>query len=327
MSALLEIEDLRVEFATHAGVVRAVDGCSLRLERGDSLSIVGESGSGKSTLALAILRLDEQATISGRVMFAGRDLRTFSADEMRAVRGARIALISQEPLSALDPVFTIGEQVAETLRAHRSLSRAEARARSIELLHKVGLPEPERAYSLYPHQMSGGMRQRAVIASAIACEPELLVADEPTSALDVTVRAQILALLRTLQRESGMSLLLITHDLAVAAENTRRIAVMYAGKIVEEGLVDEVLRAPRHPYTALSLRARESFGKRATRLAPIPGSVESALERASGCRFRLRCPLAAAVCAEREPTLDLVDPPANSQHRAACHFVDEASRL
>jgi oligopeptide/dipeptide ABC transporter ATP-binding protein len=335
---LLDVSALRVEFATPDGVVRAVDGVDFRVGRGETVGIVGESGSGKTALALAILRLHDHtrgATVAGRIEFEGRDLARLSENEMRAVRGARIAMVFQEPASALDPVFTVGEQIAETLLAHRSISRAEARARAIELLRRVGIADPERASLSYPHQFSGGMRQRALIASAIACEPALIVADEPTSALDVTLRARILELLQQLSRELGTSLILITHDLAVVAHHAQRIAVMYGGAIVEEGRAGDVLSAPRHPYTVLLLRSRPGHAARRERWAAI-GGVESALERPSGCRFRLRCPIAQAKCAEIEPRLAPATavtsvPPAPpgivEPHRAACHFSEEASRL
>lgn len=330
MNPLLSIEDLRVDFKTAAGPLRAVDGVSLEVERGETVGLVGESGSGKSSLALAILRLHggtAGATLGGRVLLEGRDLGRLSDEEMRAVRGARLGMVFQEPLPALDPVFTVGEQVAETLRAHRPLTRSAARARAIELLGQVGLPDPRSAYSTYPHALSGGMRQRALIAAAIACEPALLVADEPTSALDVTVQAEILALLRALQAASGMGLLLITHDLAIVAGEAQRVAVMYSGKIVEEGPVVDVLRAPAHPYTVLLLRSRPSFAARTARLEPIAGAVESALDRPSGCRFRWRCPIAQEQCAAIEPALRPAPGGVSPGHRSACHFIQEASRL
>jgi oligopeptide/dipeptide ABC transporter ATP-binding protein len=334
LSALLEIADLRVTFATPAGEVRAVDGVDLAIERGETFGLVGESGSGKSATALAILRLHDAAKtrIDGRIALEGVDVLELEPRELRTLRGGRIAMVFQEPRAALDPVFSVGSQVAEALVAHGALEpdaarssagvRAAARALTIDLLRKVRLPDAERAFETYPHQMSGGMCQRAMIAAAIACRPALLVADEPTSALDVTVQAGILALLRELQAESRMSILLITHDLAVVAENARRAAVMYAGKIVEEGPVEELLARPRHPYTILLLRSRPGIGSRA-RLEPIAGAVESTLDRPSGCRFRLRCPLARAKCAEIEPELARD----GESHRAACHFLEEASRL
>jgi len=330
VSALLEIAGLRVTFTTAAGDVRAVDGVDLAIERGETFGLVGESGSGKSATALAILRLHEgkKTRVGGRIALDGEDVLALAPRELRALRGGRIAMVFQEPRAALDPVFSVGAQVAETLLAHGALepgaarAGALARASVIDLLRKVRLPDAERAFETYPHQLSGGMCQRAMIAAAIACRPALLVADEPTSALDVTVQAEILALLRDLQRESGMSILLITHDLAVVSQNARRAAVMYAGKIVEEAPVAELLATPRHPYTILLLRSRPNLASRA-RLEPIAGAVESALDRPSGCRFRLRCPLARARCAEIEPALE----PAGESHRAACHFIEEAKRL
>jgi oligopeptide/dipeptide ABC transporter ATP-binding protein len=362
MKPLLEIDDLHVELATPAGPVRALDGVSFRIAGGESVALVGESGSGKTTLALAILRLAGHAaaaSIRGRVVFEGRDLGRLTDEEMRTVRGARIAMIFQEPMSALDPLFTIGEQVAETLLAHAPMSRRSARDRAFQVLGRVGLPNPERAFSLHPHEMSGGMRQRAMIAIAIACGPSLLVADEPTSALDVTVRAEILDLLKRLRAEQGMSLLLVTHDLAVAAENAERVLVMYAGSIVEEGRTLDVLRSPAHPYTALLLRARLGLGSSTGRLAPIAG-VARAIDGSGGCRFRSRCPIAREKCADVEPVFaragrstemgavadadDLRDSrdvrdaddrreaqdvreTDDASHRAACHFSEETSRL
>jgi oligopeptide/dipeptide ABC transporter ATP-binding protein len=325
LSALLDITGLRVSFATRGETVNAVDGVDLSIQRGETVGLVGESGSGKSAAALAILGLhDETRTrVHGRIALDGVDLLGLAPREMRALRGARIAMVFQEPRAALDPVFSIGAHIAEALAAHRALAPGVARARAIELVRRVGLPDAERAFETYPHQMSGGMCQRAMIAAAIACGPALLVADEPTSALDVTVQAEILALLRELQAESGMSILLITHDLAVVADNARRAAVMYGGKIVEEAPVAELLDAPRHPYTILLLRSRPSLEARTRRLEPIAGAVESALARPSGCRFRLRCPIARAKCAEIEPELDRL----GEQHRAACHFIEEARRL
>jgi oligopeptide/dipeptide ABC transporter ATP-binding protein len=342
---LLEIENACVDFTTPTGRVAAVDGVSLRIARGETVALVGESGSGKSTLARSILRLHDGtrgAAIRGRITFDGVDLVRLSSEEMRRVRGARIAMIFQEPASALDPLFSIGDQIAETLRAHGTIARASSRERAIELVRRVGLPDPERAFSVYPHQMSGGMRQRASIAIATACGPSLLLADEPTSALDVTVQAEILRLLEHLRAETGMSLFLITHDLAVVAENARRMYVMFAGAIVEEGPTGEVLRAPAHPYTAELLRARTSRVNRVTPRASTSAADAStnashaptiaghasadARDARRGCRFRWRCPLARQKCADVEPDLAPAPLGSSSEHRAACHFSAEVSR-
>jgi peptide/nickel transport system ATP-binding protein len=330
VSTLLSVEDLRVELASRSGAVRAVDGVSFAIARGETLALVGESGSGKSSIALAILCLHERAAgarVSGRVVLEGRDLSRLSEHEMRAVRGARAAMIFQEPSSALDPVFSVGDQIAETLRAHRDLSQSSARARATELLGELGLPDPERAYSTYPHELSGGMRQRALIAAAIACEPVLVVADEPTSALDLTVQAEILELLRSIRQRSGMGLLLITHDLALVAENAERVAVMYAGRIVETGPTRAVLARPAHPYTVHLLSSQPALDARTRRREPIVARGGSAPQSFVGCRYRARCPIARTECAEIDPALERAQRGDEADHLSECLFSAQASTI
>jgi dipeptide transport system ATP-binding protein len=288
---LLEIENLSVEFPTAAGVLRAVDGVSLRLDEGEVLGVVGESGSGKSVAMLALMGLVAWPgrVTADRLAFAGRDLLKMSARERRKLAGNDVAMIFQEPTTSLNPCFTIGFQLVETLRLHEGMDRAAARRRAVELLEQVGIPEPAKRLGAFPHQLSGGMNQRVVIAMAIACNPRLLIADEPTTALDVTIQAQILDLLLSLQRERGMSLVLITHNMGVVAETATRVVVMYAGQIVEEQDASALFRAPQHPYTAALLAAlpERSAGER--RLATIPGVVPGLYDRPRGCLFSPRC--------------------------------------
>ncbi|CAH2599953.1 dipeptide ABC transporter ATP binding subunit DppD [Rhodovastum atsumiense] len=305
--ALLEIRGLRTWFRTEAGMLKAVDGVDLTLERGETLALVGESGSGKSVTACSLLRLVEPAggrIAGGEVLFRGTDLLRLDAAGIRAVRGDRIAMIFQEPLSALNPVQTIGAQIVEALRLHRRLSRRAAWKRAMELLALVQIPSPHERAREFPHRLSGGMRQRAMIAMALACEPELLIADEPTTALDVTTQVQILALLRDLQRRLGMGLLLITHDLGVVAEVADRVAVMYAGRVVEEGPVDRFFAAPAHPYARGLLDAvRLEALAPGSRLPEIPGMVPSLVRRPPGCAFAPRCARVSPRCEEEDPVL------------------------
>jgi len=307
---LLEVRDLVVEFATPRGTVRAVDGVSLTMARGATLGLVGESGCGKSVTSLAILRLlDSNARIrSGAIRFEGHDLLGLEERAMRRLRGARIAMIFQEPSTSLNPVFTVGAQVAEALRIHRGLDRKAAWAGAVELMRLVEIPDAERRASAYPHELSGGMKQRVMIAMAISCEPALLVADEPTTALDVTIQAQILDLLRGLKQRLGMSLLLITHDLGVVAAEADEVAIMYAGRIVERAPSRALFAAPAHPYTQALLASLPRLEGRAERLTPIPGSVPDLLDLPSGCRFRDRCPRASARCAREDPALAEIAP-------------------
>ena len=323
---LLDVARLTTTYDAPGGTIRPVEDASFRIHPGETLALVGESGCGKTTAALAIVRLLPRGgrIESGDVRFKNRELRTLPEDEMRALRGAEIGFVFQDPLAALDPLWTIGDQVGEAVRLDGSLSRTAARERVLELLRRVGLPDPPRIAREHPHRLSGGMRQRAMIAIAIARGPSLLVADEPTSALDATVEAGILDLFRSLQNESGMGILLVTHDLAVVAENAHRVAVMYAGRVVETGTTAEVLARPRHPYTIALLRSHPSRAVGNSRLAPIPGRVPAPGERPSGCRFRDRCPIAAIRCAEVEPML-LTLPLASRS--VACHYDEEASKL
>jgi peptide/nickel transport system ATP-binding protein len=317
---LLRVEDLVVVFETDEGPLRAVDGVSFEVGAGRTLGLVGESGCGKSVTALSILRLLPEAgrIASGRIFFEGRDLLALPEREMRAIRGGRISMIFQEPMSALNPVYTVGFQIEETLRAHLGLRGAEARARAIELLEKVGISAARDRVDAYPHQLSGGMRQRVMIAIALACGPRLLVADEPTTALDVTIQAQILEQLDEFRRELGMSVILITHDLGVVAQIADEVAVMYAGKIVERAPVREIFARPRHPYTEGLLRSVPGFGDnvRRSRLPTIPGVVPDLRALPSGCRFRERCERAFDACGGRDPALEPVAE--DGAHLVAC---------
>ena len=315
--ALLSVENLRVVFGPPGREQVAVDGVSFALAPGEVIGIVGESGSGKSLTALSILRLVPSPPgriTADRIGFRDRNLLELGEGAMNKVRGAEIAMIFQEPMTALNPVFTIGEQIAETLRVHEGLDRKAARARARLLLEKVGISNPGERLDQYPHELSGGMRQRVMIAIALACQPQLLIADEPTTALDVTIQAQILALLRDLQRELGMAVVLITHDLGVVAQVVDRVAVMYAGRIVEEGPVAAVFERPSHPYTRLLLESIPSLEHDQPRLPAIPGMVPSLSMLPPGCRFHPRCPQARPACAERSPPAIEVEP----GHRAAC---------
>jgi oligopeptide/dipeptide ABC transporter ATP-binding protein len=322
MTALLEVKDLRVHLFTGRGVVRAVDGIGFSLEAGRSLGIVGESGCGKSMTALSLLRLIPQPPariVSGQILFDGADVVTMNAAALRELRGNRIAMIYQDPMTTLNPVFSIGEQIAESVRLHRGAGRASATARAIEMLRLVGIPDPVRVAGAYPHQLSGGMRQRAVIAMALACDPRLLIADEPTTALDVTIQAQILELLRRLQTELGMAVILITHDLGVIADLVDDVAVMYAGKVVEHAPVGRLFAAPTHPYTQGLLRSVPSLDSRVHRLRTIEGAVPSPFAMPSGCPFRPRCAHAMDVCQEAEPSLT----PAGGGTLAACWLLPQ----
>ena len=303
--ALLDIENLSVDFPTTAGVMHAVDGVSFRLEEGEVLGIVGESGSGKSVTMLALMGLvayPGQIT-ADRLAFAGQDLLALSAGERRRLTGKDLAMIFQEPTTSLNPCFTIGFQLQETLRLHEHLDRAARRKRAIELLEQVGIPAPESRLRAFPHQLSGGMNQRVMIAMAIACNPRLLIADEPTTALDVTIQAQILDLLLALQRERGMALILITHNMGVVAETAQRVSVMYAGQVVEERGAAELFAAPQHPYTAALLAALPERSTGETRLATISGVVPGLHDRPRGCLFNPRCVYANARCRAVQPEL------------------------
>jgi peptide/nickel transport system ATP-binding protein/oligopeptide transport system ATP-binding protein len=296
MSHLLEVNDLRTHFPTRAGLVRAVDGVSFHLDRGELLGLVGESGCGKSMTALSVMRLiaPPGRIVSGEMLFDGKDLLQLSDAEMRQMRGDDIAMIFQDPMTSLNPVYTVGEQIAEALRLHRKLSRREARQATIEAMREVAIPDPARRINDYPHQLSGGMRQRVMIAMALACNPKLLIADEPTTALDVTIQAQILELLNELRKQRDLAVLLITHDLGVVAEVADRVAVMYTGRIVEESPVEELFARPKHPYTEGLLRSVPKLTSedviKKERLDTIEGVVPSPTDLPAGCHFAPRCP-------------------------------------
>lgn len=318
---LLSVRDLRTYFVTAEGVVKAVDGVSFDVDRGERLAIVGESGSGKSATALSILRLVDPPAghvVSGQVLLDGTDLLSLREDELRAVRGRRVGYVFQDPMTALDPVFTVGSQLIETLRLHTGVSRRQARQRAIELLADVQIAQPERRMDAYPHQLSGGMRQRVVIALALACSPSLLIADEPTTALDVTTQAQILDVLFGLARDRGTAVLLITHDLGVVAATCERVQVMYAGRVVEKGRTAEVFAAPRHPYTAALLGSvvrRDT--ERTDRLTPVPGSPPSLLAVPSGCTFHPRCTYCDTTCSTEVPVWQ-----GGATDGVSCHLAD-----
>ncbi|MEW6659558.1 MAG: ABC transporter ATP-binding protein [Thermodesulfobacteriota bacterium] len=307
---LLQVQDLQVHFATPGGAVRAVAGVSFHLQAGETLGLVGESGCGKTVTALSILRLlpASHARVSGEISFAGDDLQTLPDPEMRRVRGNRIAMVFQEPMTALNPVYTIGEQVAEALRWHRGLGHQAAWSAAAQALTRVGLPDAERRLGQYPHQLSGGLRQRALIAMALACEPQLLIADEPTTALDVTIQAQILALLKRLKEEMGLAVLFITHNLGIVAQTTERVAVMYAGALMEQAATPELYRHPAHPYTRSLLAAvpRLDFHHPpGETLAAIQGQVPSLAAPPPGCLFQDRCPEAQPRCLEAPPWVEV----------------------
>ncbi len=320
MTALLEIVDLEVEFASQGRTVRAVDRVSLTLERGETLGIVGESGSGKSITAMSIMRLVPvpPGRYAGvRILFEGRDLLTAPDADLRRVRGKEIAMIFQDPMTSLNPVLTVGRQITEVLETHMGMSAAAARTRAGELLDLVGIPSAARRLDDYPHHFSGGMRQRVMIAMAVACRPKLLIADEPTTALDVTIQAQILDILRNLQKELGMALMLITHDLGVVAGMADRVAVMYGGRVVEDGPTDAVFETPRMPYTMGLLSSIPRLdGGGAKRLTPIRGAPPEPVGVAKSCRFAPRCTFAADICRQSPPARRPVGP----GHHAACHF-------
>ena len=307
MSALLDVRDLRVSFRSRRGAVTAVDGLSFSVEPGEILGVVGESGAGKSVSVLSLLRLirDPNATISGTALFRGADLLSMSEPLLRGVRGREISMIFQDPMTALTPVYTIGWHIAEQIRAHEAVSARDARDRAVALLKEVGIPNADRRVDDYPHQLSGGMRQRAIIAMALACNPKLLIADEPTTALDVTTQAQILDLMRRLRDTHGSAIIIITHDMGVISEISERVLVMYGGRAVEHGAKTEVFRNPRHPYTwGLLDSVPRVTGVRIRRLAAIPGSPLSPLDTPEGCVFSTRCPLVHDACAKAPLLID-----------------------
>jgi oligopeptide/dipeptide ABC transporter ATP-binding protein len=314
---LLDVRDLRTHFATHHGEFHAVDGVSFSVDAGRTLGIVGESGCGKSVTALSIMGLvpvPPGRIAGGEVLFEGEDLLKLPLERMQALRGDRIAMIFQEPMTSLNPVFTIGEQITEGILRHRNLSRDAAKAMAIDMLKRVRIPSPEKRYDDYPHRLSGGMRQRVMIAMALACGPRLLIADEPTTALDVTIQAQILDLMRMLREETGTAIALITHDLGVVAEVADDVVVMYAGRIVERASVGQLFALPQHPYTIGLLGSIPQVHLEQTRLAAIEGQVPNPLAPVTGCAFHPRCPFATARCREAEPPLVDLD----GGHYAAC---------
>lgn len=322
---LLAINDLAVSFHTRSETVRAVDGVSFEVYPGETVGIVGESGSGKSVTMLSAMRLlpsTARVKTSGQVLFQGQDMLTASKRELRRIRGRDIALIPQDPMTCLDPVLRVGAQLREALCAHESLSRSQARKRAIDLLDTVGLPEPEQRYHQFPHEYSGGMRQRAMIAMGIANSPSLLIADEPTTALDVTIQAQIMDVLRTAQRETHAGLALITHDLGLIAEMADRVVVMYAGRVVESGDVHTIFRAPRHPYTYGLLASLPQTGGKQQQLHQIPGNPPDLANVPTGCPFHPRCELGRGrdICRTKRPNLLPTD---DDKHRSACHFSAE----
>ena len=322
---LLEIKDLVVEFATEQGRVRAVDHVSLELEKGRILGIAGESGCGKSVTALSVMRLLPKPVSNiagGRILYRGQDLLTLPVQQMHRIRGRKIAMIFQEPMTALNPVHTAGRQMKEVFALHFPEMTPDRRhAGAMEMLERVGIPDPGRVLEKYPHQLSGGIRQRVMIGMALSCEPDILIADEPTTALDVTIQAQILELIKALQKTSGMSIALITHDLGVIAENCDQVAVMYAGQIVETADVRSLFRQPLHPYTKGLLVSIPSLSKHSkTRLPTIDGSVPDLAHMPQGCRFADRCPDVVDICRDRAPLLK----PVGKGRKAACHLVPEA---
>jgi len=320
--SLLEIRDLRVHFATDDGWLHAVDGVDISVDRGQTVSVVGESGCGKTVTAMTVMKLlpmPPGRIVGGHVLWQGRDLATTSTEEMRRVRAKEIAIVFQEPMTSLNPVYTIGDQIAESVRLHERVSRKAALARAVEMLELVRIPTPQRRVHDYPHQFSGGMRQRVMIAIALACNPKLLIADEPTTALDVTIQAQILELLAELKQRLGMSILLITHAMGVVAEVAQRVVVMYAGQVVEEASVEALFARPRHPYTRGLIRSIPRIDTAAVqkvRLEQIPGTVPKLIEPAPGCRFAPRCRYAVAACTVETPRLREATP----GHKVRCIF-------
>jgi len=319
---LLEIQGLKTYFHLETGVAKAVDDVSFYIDSGETLGLVGESGCGKSVTSLSIMRLVPSPPgqiKAGKILFRGNDLLTLTEPQMRSVRGNEIAMIFQEPMTSLNPVFTIGSQIMEAVRLHQAVGRAEARNRTIEMLRLVNISSPEQRIDEYPHQLSGGMRQRAMIAMALSCNPEVLIADEPTTALDVTIQAQIMELLARLQDELSMTILLITHDLGVVAETTHRMSVMYAGIIVEEGTTDSVFKAPAHPYTYGLIESVPRLDAQQERLPVITGTVPDPADLPNGCPFNPRCRLADDRCREEFPGLESVGP----DHAARCFYSDK----
>ncbi len=322
MAKLLEVENLQTQFFTSAGVVKAVDGITYDVDEGETVAVVGESGCGKSVSALSILRLIPDPpgrVVGGHIKFMGQDLATLSDEEMRHVRGAKIAMVFQEPMTSLNPVLTIGLQITETLQQHLDLSREEADERAFELLEKVGISDARRRLKQYPHHLSGGMRQRVMIAMALSCNPKLIIADEPTTALDVTIQAQILELMKDLTRELGVALIVITHNLGVVARYADRVNVMYAGRIIESGTAEDIYHHPRHPYTLALLRSVPRMDQpRQAKLDPVQGQPPDLTKLDDGCAFRPRCNFASDKCKTSGPKLETV----SDGHTTACWHHD-----
>ena len=323
--ALLEVENLQTHFATPDGVVRAVDGISFHVDAGETLAIVGESGCGKSVTSMSVLRLiaEPPGKIAGKIRFQGKNLLDLSEPEMRQIRGNAISMIFQEPMTSLNPVLTVGKQIGETVQLHQGMNAREAEVKAVEMLTLVGIPAPARRVREYPHQLSGGMRQRVMIAMALACNPKLLIADEPTTALDVTIQAQILDLMRDLKTRLGSAIMLITHDLGVVAEMAERVVVMYAGRKVEEAPVREIFARPLHPYTRGLIGAVPMLGSSLRegprgKLAEIPGLVPSLRKPIIGCAFAGRCYMATDLCRSVSPAIEIKAP----EHSVACHFAE-----
>ena len=327
MPDLLQVQNLKTSFFTPEGEVRAIDGVSFEIGEGKTLGLVGESGCGKSVTSLSIMRLIPSPPgkiVGGEIFYRGRDLLKLNNEEMRKIRGNEISMIFQEPMTSLNPVFTVGNQIGEAIKLHQGLGKRETRQKTIDMLRLVKIADPESRVDSYPHQLSGGMRQRVMIAMALSCNPSLLIADEPTTALDVTIQAQILELMKELQQKiGGMALLLITHDLGVVAEQADDVAIMYAGKIVERSNARRIFNHPFHPYTVGLLNSLPGIGEqKKKRLDAIPGVVPSPLNLPSGCRFRDRCPRAQDACAQAEPPLEEKEP----GHTAACYFPHTETR-
>jgi oligopeptide/dipeptide ABC transporter ATP-binding protein len=326
MAELLQVKNLQTSFFTPEGEVRAIDGVSFEIGEGKTIGLVGESGCGKSVTSLSIMRLIPSPPgkiVGGEIVYRDRDLLRLNNEEMRKIRGNEISMIFQEPMTSLNPVFTVGNQIGEAIHLHQGLGKKETRQKTIDMLRLVKIADPESRVDSYPHQLSGGMRQRIMIAMALSCNPSLLIADEPTTALDVTIQAQILELMKELQQKIGMALLLITHDLGVVAEQADDVAIMYAGKIVERANTRAIFNRPFHPYTVGLLNSLPGAGtQKKKRLDAIPGMVPSPLHLPSGCRFRDRCPKAADLCAQKEPELLEKEP----GHTVACHFPHTETR-
>lgn len=317
---LLEISDLRTYFFTEAGVVKALDGISLEVDKGQTVGLVGESGSGKSVTAQSVLRIVPRPgrVVDGSIKFEGEELLSKPENEMRKLRGRKMAIVFQDPTTSLNPVYTVGKQLTDILMLHRELTKADASKRALSLLERVGIQEPEKRLNAYPHELSGGMKQRVAIARALSCEPTLLFADEPTTNLDVTIQAQVLELLGQLQKELGMTMVMITHDMGIIADMTRRVTVLYAGKVMEAADTPAIFNSPRHPYTEALLKAVPSV--RQTRaLEVIPGNIPNLIEPPAGCVFHPRCKYAKDICTKDEPPLEKV----GDGHYTACHLWRE----